>query len=133
MKKKMPVITCCPICNHDLHITQLKCDHCETEIKGEFTFSKFNYLDSETLYFIELFIKNRGNIKAVEKEMNVSYPTVKKYLEEAIISLGYTVEEDDEKVEEISKKIHLSILDQIKEGQLKVDEAIEKIKKLKGE
>src|SRR5690554_8045325 len=96
MGKKNNVITSCPVCSHDLHITHLSCDHCHTEIKGEFSFSKFNYLNVETLYFIEVFVKNRGNIKAVEKEMNISYPTVKKYLDEAITALGYNAEEDDD-------------------------------------
>src|SRR5690554_7124303 len=96
MSVKNQVLTICPVCGHDLHITHLGCDHCHTEIKGEFSFSKFNYIHKETLYFIEVFVKNRGNIKAVEKEMNISYPTVKKYLDEAITSLGYSVDEDDD-------------------------------------
>lgn len=135
MKKLNVAITNCPICQGNLHITHLACDHCHTEIKGEFSFSKFNYIDKETLYFMELFIKNRGNIKAVEKEMNVSYPTVKKYLEEAIVALGYKADEDE--VEEVkaeyvnpkSKTTNLDILDMIKSGNLNVNEAIEKIKK----
>ncbi|MBN3490020.1 DUF2089 domain-containing protein [Acholeplasma equirhinis] len=149
MKKLNPVITTCPVCEHDLHITHLECEHCNTKISGEFNFSKFNYLDQETLLFIELFVKNRGNIKAVEKEMNVSYPTVKRHLEEAIVALGYKVDEDDEDEEEDivelkksklaeaqsriaeAKAKKLEILDKIKGGQLKVEDAIEQIKKLK--
>lgn len=34
-------------------------------------------------------MKNAGNIKAIEKELNISYPTVKKNLEEIIRSLGF--------------------------------------------
>ncbi|HEY8405877.1 MAG TPA: DUF2089 domain-containing protein [Acholeplasma sp.] len=139
MPVKKTVITACPVCQHDLHITKLECEHCGTKIEGEFQFSKFNYLNAETLYFIEIFVKNRGNIKAVEKEMNISYPTVKKYLDEAIVSLGYKLDdyEDEEEVKKDAKAtegkaIHIDILDQIKNGQLDVDAAIEKIKKLKG-
>jgi hypothetical protein len=145
MGKKHNVITVCPVCSHDLHITHLSCDHCHTEIKGEFSFSKFNYLNAETLYFIEVFVKNRGNIKAVEKEMNISYPTVKKYLDEAISSLGYSVDDEDtnQTTKESSNNFKLNedfiklkqqeILNKIKTGEMKVEEAIKIIKKVKGE
>lgn len=145
MSNKRNTITICPVCSHDLHITHLSCDHCHTEIKGEFRFSKFNYLDHETLYFIEVFVKNRGNIKAVEKEMNISYPTVKKYLDQAVTSLGYSVDEEDEteapkeKVqahkfdEAYIKNKQKEILNKIKIGELKVEEALKIIKSVKGE
>ncbi len=144
MSKLNPVITVCPVCSHDLHVTHLACDHCHTEIKGEFSFSKFNYLNQETLYFIEVFVKNRGNIKAVEKEMDISYPTVKKYLDEAIVSLGYKLDDDNnfqetkkdtpiQKLNNDVKQMQQEILDKIKTKELQVEEAIAMIKKLKGD
>jgi len=87
MKKQ--VIPVCPVCKHDLIITGVHCDNCDITISGQFTLSKFDYLSVEQLNFIEIFIKNQGNIKAIEKEMNISYPTVKKLLSDAIIALGY--------------------------------------------
>jgi hypothetical protein len=100
------VIGECPICKSDLKVTKLECVNCHTEISGEFTLSKFNYLSKEHLYFIEVFIKNRGNIKQIEKELGISYPTVKKNLDEVIIHLGYEVsEEEKEKKEDIFKKL----------------------------
>jgi hypothetical protein len=103
------VIGQCPICDHDLVVKTLACTHCHTEINGEFLLSKFNYLNKESLYFIELFVKNKGNIKKLEKEMNVSYPTIKKYLDDVITKLGYTPDEDKgmtqkEILEKLSKK-----------------------------
>ncbi len=89
------VIGQCPICESDLIVTKLKCKNCNTEISGEFQLSKFNYLSKEHLYFIEVFIKNRGNIKQIEKELGISYPTVKRNLDEVIQSLGYKVTNDD--------------------------------------
>lgn len=142
MKKLNVAITGCPICQEDLHITNLACNHCGTEIKGEFSFSKFNYINKETLYFIELFIKNRGNIKAIEKEMNVSYPTVKKFLDEAVVALGYSVDENEDKEEVKAEFVdstkstktkinNIEILDMIKTGSISVEEALEKLKKTK--
>jgi len=100
------VIGECPICESDLIVTKLQCTNCKTEISGEFQLSKFNYLSKEHLYFIEVFIKNRGNIKQIEKELGISYPTVKRNLDEVIQSLGYKVTDDNKlKKEEIFKKL----------------------------
>ena len=44
--------------------------------------------------FVLTFLKNQGSIKAIEKEMNISYPTVKKMLNEVLLALGLDVEED---------------------------------------
>ena len=100
------VIGECPICESDLIVTKLQCTNCKTEISGEFQLSKFNYLSKEHLYFIEVFIKNRGNIKQIEKELGISYPTVKKSLDDVIVSLGYKVSDEDQiKKDEIFKKL----------------------------
>ncbi len=41
--------------------------------------------------FVEVFIKNRGgNIKEIEKELGISYPTVRNKLEDVISALGYS-------------------------------------------
>ena len=100
------VIGACPICESDLIVTKLKCTNCNTEISGAFQLSKFNYLSKEHLYFIEVFIKNRGNIKQVEKELGISYPTVKRNMDDVIESLGYKVSDDEKiKKDEIFKKL----------------------------
>ena len=53
-----------------------------------------------------MFIKNRGNIKQIEKELGISYPTVKKYLDEVIQSLGYEVSNEEKiKKEDIFKRL----------------------------
>ena len=100
------VIGECPICEHDLIVTKLKCTECETEIIGTFQLSKFNYLSKVDLYFIEVFVKNRGNIKQIEKELGISYPTVKKNLDDVIKRLGYDdSDEEKKKKEKIFRKL----------------------------
>ena len=134
MKKgNYPVLTSCPVCKHDLHVAKLECDHCGTTIDGSFTLSKFNYLDDEKLYFIEIFIKNRGNIKAVEKELNISYPTVKKMLDEAVEGLGYAVDEAldvEEEESQIEKKTSRNdVLDKLSKKEISFEEAMKLLKK----
>jgi hypothetical protein len=136
--KKYPVISECPVCHHDLEVVQLVCNHCSTEIKGNFTLSKFNYLDTEKLYFIEVFVKNRGNIKAIEKEMGYSYPTIKKMLDDVVVGLGYPVdgkevpeEESSEKEENSEKLSRVEILEKIDSGEITAEEAATLLSKIK--
>jgi hypothetical protein len=113
------VIGHCPICETHLKVTTLSCPSCETEIKGDFELSKFNYLPKHQLYFIELFVKNQGNIKRLEKELNISYPTVKKTLDEIILALGYTPL-DEEPKETLTKA---QILDKLAKKEITKEEA----------
>jgi len=128
---KYPVISECPICHNDLIVTQLKCTNCETEYKGKFTLSKFNYLDTEKLFFIEVFVKNRGNIKAIEKEMGLSYPTIKKMLDEVIEQLGYQTDPVEEKKEEYKGPSRTEILQKIDSGEISVEEAAKLLAQVK--
>ncbi len=88
MKKRLLGI--CPICDGRLSVSELSCKECGTTVRGEFKLSKFDYLSSDLQEFAYIFIKNAGNIKGVEKELNISYPTVKKNLDELIRSLGFS-------------------------------------------
>lgn len=104
MKK---VISRCPVCSSDLTVARLKCDVCETVIENNFKLSKFDYLTDEDLYFTETFIRCRGNIKEVEKELGISYPTVRSKLDGVIKKLGYDtgLDEQSAKKEEILKAL----------------------------
>ncbi|MDR2822029.1 MAG: DUF2089 domain-containing protein [Acholeplasmatales bacterium] len=142
---KKYVIDKCPICGKELVVTKLYCKSCDTTVSGDFEFSKLSKLSKENLFFIELFVKNQGNIKLVEKEMGVSYPTVKKYLEDAIESLGYKVQSKEteeileesipnqKKEDEFTTLSKTEILDGIKNGTIPVNDAIVLLKKIKGE
>ena len=130
--KKYKVISKCPVCKGDLSVRILECDTCHTKLEGNYKLSKFDYLDDEQLYFVELFIKNKGSIKAVEKDLNVSYPTVKKYLDDVIVSLGYQVIDDLQEAEVIIGESRSAILEDLKEKKLSFDEALEKLRKLGG-
>lgn len=125
MKKE--VIGKCPICGHDLYVTKLSCGCCHSEITGEFTLSKFNYLSYEQLRFVEIFIKNGGNIKMIERELKISYPTVKKLLDEVTQALGYNKVTIEEEILPTRKEI----LDSLKNEDISFAEAEELLNKIK--
>jgi hypothetical protein len=98
-----PVISTCPVCSKTLKITKLHCTSCHTTIENEFELSKLASLSQEQLNFVETFLTCRGNIKEVEKELGISYPTVRGKLNDIITLLGHgnkttTSEVDDKKV-----------------------------------
>jgi hypothetical protein len=119
----------CPVCNHELIVTKLSCTACSTKLEGEFTTCKFCRLPVEQREFIEVFIKCRGNIKDVEKELGISYPTVRNRLDAAIEALGYRVERDAGEFAE-EKEERQAILDSLERGEITPQEATKQLKKL---
>lgn len=116
MKKE--VIGKCPVCQSELKVTEITCKKCKTKISGEFDLCKFCKLDTEQKYFAEVFIKNRGNIKEIEKELGVSYPTVRRLLNEVISSLGYKSQGG---VTSVNKT---EVLEKLSKGEITSDEAL---------
>ena len=116
------VISQCPVCGGELKVTRLKCEECETVIENDFVLSKFDYLSGEELYFTETFIRCRGNIKEVEKELSISYPTVRSKLDAVIKKLGYETDtgEQSMKKEEILKALE--------NGEITAEQAIAQLK-----
>jgi hypothetical protein len=115
-----PLISECPVCGKQLKITKLQCTHCHTTIENEFELSNFAKLNKEQLHFIETFLKCRGNIKEVEKELGISYPTVRGKLDDIITSLGFST---NKKVETDRKKV----ISMLEKGEITPEEAISKL------
>lgn len=115
------ILGTCPVCHHKLTITRLSCDSCHTVIEGKFGVSKLGQLSAEHQRFIEVFVKLRGNIKEVEKELGISYPTVRKRLNDAITALGYVPKNETQRRDEI--------LDTVETGQLTAKEAADLLKR----
>jgi len=116
------VLSNCPICNANMNVTRLHCASCNTGIDGNFELDKFSYLTKEQKEFVEIFVKNRGNIKEIEKDLGISYPTVRKNLDQVIEALGYSVKPNEEAV---SKK---EILEKLSNGELTSEEALKRLK-----
>ena len=105
---KKSIIGYCPICHDKLVVKTLRCNHCDTEITGDFTLNPFDYLSKEQLDFALVFIKNQGNIKSIEKDLGISYPTVKKNIEELCNALNMkttTVENDVDLREKTKRRL----------------------------
>src|SRR5918998_4199130 len=71
------VIATCPVCADELTITRLHCRSCGTALEGEFGVGRFGRLDREQMRLLESFLRSRGNLKEMERELGISYPTVR--------------------------------------------------------
>ncbi|ODV56466.1 DUF2089 domain-containing protein [Lysinibacillus fusiformis] len=116
------VITNCPVCSKTLKITKLQCSHCHTTIENEFELSKLASLSKDQLHFVEVFLACRGNIKDVEKELGISYPTVRGKLTDIISSLGHV---EKKKKNEVDEKNVVTLLEN---GEITAEEAIKLLK-----
>ena len=111
----------CPACGSHLSIARYACTHCGTEISGEFDLCQFCKLGPELQHFITVFLVRRGNIKLVERDLGISYPTVRKELKRVIEALGYSADEDASVLTQAEK---LSILDKLDKGEIDYEAAM---------
>ena len=82
------VIATCPVCSGELTIARLHCRECGTALEGEFGVGRFGRLDREQMSLLESFLRSRGNLKEMERELGISYPTVRGRVDALIRSLG---------------------------------------------
>lgn len=121
----------CPVCGERLSITKLSCPKCTTAIEGDFQPCEFCRLPEEDLEFVKVFIKCRGNIKDVEKELGISYPTVRGKLDAVIRGLGFEIPTKETAPDrEIRDNARNEILDRLSKGEITAKEATERIKNL---
>lgn len=116
------VISRCPVCGGKLKVARLQCEKCDTAIENDFSLSKFDYLCAEDLFFAETFLKCRGNIKEVEKELKISYPTVRSRLDDIIQKLG-----GKPAAPSPSAARRKEILDALENGDITPEEALDQI------
>jgi len=113
--KQLNLPMSCPLCGESVEVTRIKCTGCNSEINGSFKAGGFTLLPIEYQKFITVFLRHRGNIKAVEKELGISYPTINKMLEAINRMLESSVGEKP-----LDRK---EILDAIDRGEMSVRDA----------
>lgn len=113
----------CPCCEKQMTVTEYRCKKCGIAVSGDFKKSDFWNLDQLQLKFAEIFLKNRGNIKDVEKELGVSYPSVKKMLDNLVSALTNGKNKEQQSVPKVvfSHKGGLSVMN-FEEGAESVGE-----------
>jgi len=83
------IIESCPACRGDVAVTRISCTECDCEVTGHFQPTIFNRLSPESLAFVETFVRLRGNIKDMERELNIPYSAIRNRLDDVIGELGF--------------------------------------------
>ena len=140
------VISTCPVCSHELAVTRLHCGHCGTTLEGDFTVGRYGRLSREQLALLESFLRSRGNLREMERELGISYPTVRNRVEALVRALGLadgegtgpTVEAEVTEMADVSTKAtkeqvaarRTEILGQVARGEMSAADAAEAIRRL---
>jgi|SRR5687767_1685718 hypothetical protein len=83
------VISTCPVCSKELSVTRLHCRSCGTTLEGDFSVGRFGRLSRDQMALLESFLRSRGNLREMERELGISYPTVRSRVEALVRALGF--------------------------------------------
>ena len=121
----------CPTCAGELVITRLQCPACGTEVAGTFTLGRLAGLREPHASLLELFLRVRGNVKEMERELGLSYPTVRARLEEALAAaeLDRAPRPDVDEAELAAQRA--AVLDRLERGEITAAEAATRLRELK--
>jgi hypothetical protein len=97
------VISTCPVCSGELAVTRLHCRSCGTTLEGEFSVGRFGRLTKEQLALLESFLRSRGNLRDMERELGISYPTVRSRVEALVRALGFGPRDGEESADEAAE------------------------------
>lgn len=119
----------CPTCGSELEVTRLNCTSCETVILGRYETCRFCRLAPESLAFLETFVRNRGNVKEMERELGISYWTIRSRLTSLIEELGLEAKEiaDEPDLETRQREI----LQRVRAGEITAAEAAQILGKMR--
>lgn len=116
----------CPSCSGKVVVTQLCCTDCKTTINGSFELPQFAALAQDEENFLRVFLAARGSIKEVERQLGISYPTVKGKLEALLNKLGLG------SLQEEAKRRRLEVVEKLERGEITAQDAISLLKKMEG-
>ena len=126
-----PLILKCPSCNGNLAVSKLHCHPCDIALEGDFTIPTLLRLNRAQLDFVEVFLKNRGIIREVERELGVSYPTVRARLDEVLDAIGFNLapapqdgRNSRETSDESATRNRREILEQLSAGKISAEDAM---------
>ena len=124
------VISTCPVCAGELAVTRLRCRSCGTTLEGDFSVGRFGRLDREQLALLESFLRSRGNLREMERELGISYPTVRSRVEALVRSLGFGPRSEDDEAAAAPAQTREQILERLARREMSAEEAAQAIRAL---
>jgi hypothetical protein len=129
------VISICPVCSNELAVTRLHCQSCGTTLEGDFSVGRFGRLNRDQLALLESFLRSRGNLREMERELGISYPTVRSRVEALVRALGFgeradADETDDATTEPVAPRTREEILQALARHEMSAEDAAVAIRAL---
>ena len=116
-----PIITRDPVSGTELIVTRLESPQSGIVIEGQFSLGWIGRLTREQLDFVELLVKNRGNIQKLAQDLDIAYNTARSRLDEIVTALGGAPEGDGRADRRI-------VLDRLAAKEISVEEAMQMLK-----
>ncbi|ACL25306.1 DUF2089 domain-containing protein [Chloroflexus aggregans] len=116
-----PLLTRDPITGGELIVTRLESPSSGIVIEGRFSLGWIGRLTPEQLAFVELLVKNRGNIQRLAAELDIAYNTARARLDEIVALLGGPPEHEP-------RLDRRQILDRLAAREISVEEALRLLK-----
>ena len=126
------VISTCPVCSGELAVTRLRCGSCGTTLEGEFSVGRFARLSRDQMALLESFLRSRGNLRDIERELGISYPTVRSRVEALVRALGFGPRSDDDAggADDAAPPTRESILERLARHEISAEDAAAAIRAL---
>lgn len=107
-----------PVSGGELIVTRLECPESGIVLEGEFSLGWIGRLTPEQLDFVELLLKNRGNVQKLATELVIAYNTARARLDEIVSALGGPLDHERQHPE------RRQVLDRLAAREISVEEAM---------
>jgi hypothetical protein len=127
-----PLPTRDPVGGGPLYVSELTAEDTGVVIRGKFKIPKLAQLDSDQANFLEIFLRTRGNLTAMEKEVGLSYPTLRSRLDALLDTLDLkpiSTEPSKKEVKKVTEQ-RRSILEMLERGEITAAEAKARMKEV---
>jgi hypothetical protein len=115
------LLTVCPVCGDKLEVTRLHCRSCDSALEGHFDTGRLGRLSPEQTAFVETFLRCEGKLNRMERELGLSYPTLRSRLSEIIRQLGFPVGPE---ANGLSAEERQRLLDDLAGGRISTQDAM---------
>lgn len=112
----------CSICASTLALQRLHCENCGVGFEGDFFLPRLARLEPDSVRLAESFLLAGGNLKVLAGDMNISYPTLRKRLDDLIEELNRLAEVDRQRSE--------ALLEAVERGEIQPEQAARQIREL---
>lgn len=114
----------CPTCINRMRIESMHCWRCGTTVTGQLSIPMVARLPEEQARFVDVFLLGNGSLSQVQKDLECSYPKVRRLLDDTIATLRAELEAARQEKEEI--------LNALEKGDLDGKQAVQLVRSLVG-